>query len=85
MPPDPPPPKKKFQIFKNLFFSHTFGEKIKCIIMISMKLITKIVKFMAPQSGVQTLGWSQYGYMVKCKSFSKIFFSTPIYILVFDI
>lgn len=55
-------------------------EKTKQMI-ISMESFSKIVKFMANGSGVQTLAYGQYGHNVKCIKSSSltIFFSTPIY------
>ena len=50
---------------KNLLSSQTCEEKTGCKVMISMKPSTKIVKFMAPGSGVQVLGWGQYGHIIK--------------------
>lgn len=55
---------KKGQKQKKLF-SHTFGEKTKCMALIFIKPSTKIVKFMAHWSDVQTLGWSQYYHIGK--------------------
>lgn len=54
---------KKGQIFKNfLVYSHTCEKKTpKC--MMSMKPFTKFVEFMAPGSGVQAIGWGQYGHV----------------------
>lgn len=43
---------------KCLLYSQTCEEKSECIdIMMSMKLFTKIVKFMTRGTGVQALGW----------------------------
>lgn len=54
---------RKSQIFKHLFSSHTREEKSECMVMVSMKPYTKIVKFIAPGSGVQALGLTQYGHI----------------------
>ena len=55
--------KKNHKIFKNLLlYSYICGRKTKCMVMMSMKPSTKIVKFVAPGSGVQALGQGQYGH-----------------------
>jgi hypothetical protein len=55
--------KKTHKIFKNLLlYSYICGRKTKCMVMMSMKPSTKIVKFVAPGSGVQALGQGQYGH-----------------------
>ena len=56
-----------YYILENLLlYSHIYLLKTKCMIIMSMKPSTKIVKFMTPGSGVQALGWGQYGHIVKC-------------------
>lgn len=47
--------------------SNTCVNKFKYMVMVSMKLSTEIVWFMAPESGVrvQVLGWNQYSNMVR--------------------
>lgn len=48
--------KKKGQIFKtDILYSNIFEKKTKYIVMIVMNPSSKIVKFMAPGSGVQIL------------------------------
>lgn len=64
-----PNKQKKVQSLKNLFYSHTCGEKTKCMVRISMKPSTKIVKFMAPGSGVPALGWSQCDHILEVKMY----------------
>ena len=57
---------KMYEILENLLlYSHIYLLKTKCMIMMSMRPSTKIVKFMTPGSGVQALGWGQYGHIVK--------------------
>lgn len=48
---------------KSVLLPYICEEKNECMDMMSMKLFTKSVKLMAPGSGVQALGWGQYGHM----------------------
>lgn len=48
---------------KSVLLPYICEEKNECMDMMSMKLFTKPVKLMAPGSGVQALGWGQYGHM----------------------
>ena len=55
--------KKTTKLSKILFFTSKTKRKTKCMVMMSMKPFTKIVKFMDP--GVQTLGQGKYSHTVK--------------------
>ena len=44
---------------------YIYFSKTKCMSMMSMKPSTKIVKCMTSVSGVQALGWGQYGHIVQ--------------------
>lgn len=48
---------------KSVLLPYICEGKNECMDMMSMKLFTKPVKLMAPGSGVQALGWGQYGHM----------------------
>lgn len=47
------------------------------MVMMSMKLSNISVKIMAPGSGVQGIGWDQYGHILNL----YLIFSTPFYII----
>lgn len=59
---------KKRPNFQKLFSLLPHVKKTKCMIIMSLEPSTKIVKFMAPGSGVQTQGRSQYGHIVKMRN-----------------
>ena len=55
-----------YLILENLLlYYHMYLLKTKCMIMMSMKPSTTIVKFMTPGLWVQALGWGHYGHIVK--------------------
>lgn len=57
---------KKPKFFKIFFSTPThIRKKNYCMVIMSIKAYTKIVKFMAPWSKVQALWKGQYGYIVK--------------------
>ena len=63
-------------IFKNLLlYSWTSSSQTVGMIVISIKSSTKIVKFMAPGSGVLVLGQGYIDYVVKVHKF----FETPLF------
>lgn len=56
---------KKPKFKKNLFlFPAECKKKTTCMIVMSMKASTKIVKFIAPGSGFQALGLAHYGQII---------------------
>lgn len=52
-------------VLKLCFSTPRDGKKTKCMEIMSMEPSTKIVKFIAPGLVAQTLGWGQYGHVVK--------------------
>lgn len=58
---------KIYKILENgLLYSHVNLRKTKIIDVMSMKPSSKIMKLIAPRSGVQTLGQGLYDHIVKC-------------------